>query len=517
MNKKKSPKIAAAIDIGSNMLKMRVCQLTKGELADIDRLEYPLHLGHEVFHDGKISFEGLRELSGILHGYKEVMDEYGTGQYKVVGTTALREASNRDHVIDQLKIQNNMDVLVLEDNQEKSLIYSEILRSLSGMKDLKIKNALLSYIGTGSIGLTVFDGNHMVFSQNVPIGSMKLHDMLSNVENETERYDSVIEEYLDIVVGHIFLPCPIDHISHLVLTGNGIELIAKLRELSPIDGRYVIKAEIITSLFEEIRHLSPLKISYKYHISEENAEILYSSLIIYNHLLSFSKVESVICPKVDLWDAILRQMLVPKAKDAYEKQVAESALSCAQITAHTYNCSAEHSEYVRIFAHKIFEKMKSLYGLSPRMRLLLELSSILHDCGHYVSSRYYLDSTFALIQNMDIYGMTDSEMLMTACISSYSNRGFDPESNARYLQLSQGERLSISKLAAIFQLADALDKSKKQKLSDVKVKLEDDKLIISGKADRDIHLEKWAFDHCSPFFKEVFGISPVLHIKPFSL
>ena len=66
MNKKKNPKIAAVIDIGSNMLKMRISQLKKGEIVNLDRLEYPLHLGHEAFHDGKISFESLRELSSAL-------------------------------------------------------------------------------------------------------------------------------------------------------------------------------------------------------------------------------------------------------------------------------------------------------------------------------------------------------------------------------------------------------------------------------------------------------------------
>ena len=49
MNKKKGGKIAAVIDIGSNLLKMRICQLRKGEIVTLDRLQYPLNLGHEVF------------------------------------------------------------------------------------------------------------------------------------------------------------------------------------------------------------------------------------------------------------------------------------------------------------------------------------------------------------------------------------------------------------------------------------------------------------------------------------
>ena len=171
MNKKKGGKIAAVIDIGSNLLKMRICQLRKGEIVTLDRLQYPLNLGHEVFTGGKISFESLRELSSILHGYSDIMAEYGVDQYKVVATTALREAKNRAYVLDQLKIQNDMTVEVLEDSQEKTLIYSEILAGLQTMAPQKMGNALISYIGAGTIGLSVFDGQNMVFSQNVPMGA----------------------------------------------------------------------------------------------------------------------------------------------------------------------------------------------------------------------------------------------------------------------------------------------------------------------------------------------------------
>ena len=108
MNKKKGGKCGAVIDIGSHLLKMRIAQLKKGEIAEVDRLEYPLHLGHEVFNEGKISFESLRELSQILQGYAEVMESYGVDQIRAVATTALREAQNRAYVIDQLKIQNDL-------------------------------------------------------------------------------------------------------------------------------------------------------------------------------------------------------------------------------------------------------------------------------------------------------------------------------------------------------------------------------------------------------------------------
>ncbi len=513
LNKKKNSKIAAVIDIGSNLLKMRVSQLKRGVIEDIDRLEYPLSLGHEVFSEGKISFESIRELSNILHGYSGIMAEYGVGQYKVVATTALREAKNRSYVVDQLKIQNDMTVLVLEDDQEKTLIYSEILDSLKNMEDKRSQNALISYIGAGTIGFSVYDGKRMIFSQNIPMGALKLHDMLESIQEQTEDFYTVVEEYLDSIIGHISIPINKGMVSNLILTGNEIQLIAKICGVEPENGRYIIPAQMISDLFTQIRSMSQEKISLQFGINEEAAELLYSALAIYIRLLEFTTSDVIISPKVELWDALERQMLLPKSGDDYFDHVRINAISCAQAISKNYNCNQKHAENIRKLACRIFDKMKGAHGLDHRRRLLLELAAILHECGHYVTAKQHLLSSFDLIKDIDIYGMTDEEMLLTAYVSRYNEYDVPNFDDVEFLRLNDKNRLIVSKLVAIFRLANALDKSQKQKLSDIKVKLENDKLLISAESNENIYLEKWAFEQCAPFFKEVFGYNPELTVK----
>lgn len=513
-SKKKGGKIAAVIDIGSNMLKMSISQLNKGQITNLDRLEYPLHLGHEVFNNGTISFESLRELSRILHGYSDIMAEYGIDQYKVVATTALREAQNKVYVTDQLKIQNDMTVEILEDDQEKTLIYSEILDSLKDMERGKAAtNTLITYIGTGSIGLAVFDGTSVVFSQNISMGSLKLHDMLGNLQDEVENFYTVVEEYLDAIINHIAIPLAHKTIDGLILTGNEVDLIAKICKVKSTEGRYIIKTEQIQSLFREIRVLTPEKISVKYSLTEESAEVLYSSVVIYAQLLRLAQCDYVLSPKIELWDALMRQMLLPKSKAEYDEHVRENAISCAKVLAIRYNCNENHYEAIRAYACKIFDKMKSIHGLDRRKQLILELASILHDCGYYINSKQHLLSTFSMIKHMDIYGMTDEEMLITAYIAKYNEYDTPNYDDIEFIHLNEEECLIVSKLVAIFRLANALDKSQKQKFDDMKVKLEGNKLLITGESDKNLHLEKWAFEQSAPFFKEVFGITPELIIK----
>ena len=511
MNRKRNEKVAAIIDIGSNMIKMRIAQLKKGEVITIDTLEYPLNLGHEVFTFGKISFESLRELSKVLHGYSNIMKEYGTTQYKVVATTALRDAQNRSYVIDQLKIQNDISVQVMEDDQEKTLIYSEILKCVNNIHH-KNENTLISYIGAGTIGFAVYNGKHMIFSQNIPMGALKLHDILGNIQKITDDFYTVVEEYLYSIISHIRIPFT-KEISNLILTGNEIQLIARICDINLTNGLYVIPLNTLNRLYVKLRSMSNEKISLQYGITEDSAELLYSALAIYISLIKITSCNIITAPRIELWDALTRQMLIPKSGETYFKHVRENAISCANQIAKTYNCNQKHSDNIKKFACKIFDKMKGTHGLDQRKRLLLELAAVLHDSGHYVTAKHHLLSAFDLIKNIDIYGMTENEMLITAYIARYNEFDIPNYEDIEFIKLSDKNKLIISKLVAIFRIANALDKSQKQKLKDIKVKLENDKLQIIAESNENTYLEKWAFEQCSPFFKEVFGFNPVLTVK----
>lgn len=82
-----------------------------------------------MFASGRISAETVRELCTALKGCSQVMKEYGVGEYRVLATTALREAENRAYVVDQIKIRNGLTVEVLENGEESAFIYSAMLRS----------------------------------------------------------------------------------------------------------------------------------------------------------------------------------------------------------------------------------------------------------------------------------------------------------------------------------------------------------------------------------------------------
>lgn len=512
MNKKTAANAAAVIEIGTNNVRMRVSQLSKGTVSLLDSLEYPLRLGYDVFETGTVSFDSLRELSSVLRKFSSALLTYNIQKPKVISCTALRDAKNRSLVIDQLRVRNDLDVTVLDDSQEKAYIYSEIATKLEDADCLKTGNSVIAYVGSGSIGVAVYDGAKILYFQNISIGALKLYEVLHRMRNVARDFHTVVEEYLDTVLNRIAISeFPIQN---LILTGSQIDLVARLCGAKCEKNYYQFGTERLSELYGSLRSLTPEAIGTRYGIKEQDAAILYTALAIYQAMLRFSPNTKTVCaPTADISEAVVRCMLSSKADTERIAYFRKSALACARTTAQRFGCDLKHSQYIRDCSCHIFDKLKHIHGLDPSKRLILELASILHSCGSFVSVRQHNQCTFNLIQDMDLFGLSKAEALEVAFVTGSISDRLSIEENPEFARLSNKEKLVVSKLAAIFRIANALDKSHREKLQNLKVSIEEDRVLFKAAVSSDTLLEQWAFAESAQFFKDVFGLSPELSIK----
>jgi len=511
MNNKKTS-LCAVIDIGSSNIKLRIAQRTKNEMKELERLEQPVGIGHEVFSTGRIGFELLREISKILTGFSQIMSEYGVEQIQAVATTALRECRNWANVADQLMIQNGIHLEILEETQEKSLIYSEILRRFGEEKLTDFSNTLISYVGTGSIGVAACNHGEIVLMQNIRIGSVKIHDVLEGVEERTNKFYVVVEEYLNCLLSDIRKYIEKRSVKELILSGSEFEIIAKHCNVSPKKGIYEISGKEIQKLYDQTKVLSTEKLCTRYDMTEMEGDEFYAVLAIYDRLLKITKAERVYYINLDIWDPLTRHMLFSK-KGEDELALLKNSVASAEWIAKRYHCDPAHYQFVRARAADIFDRTKKFHGLDRKYRLFLELAAILHECGHYVGSRNHLSASYDLIRSSELYGITREELRLIAILTKYDEHTVPGPDDADFSSFSEKRRLIISKLAAILRLANALDCSGCEKIDEVKLHVEGQKLVVTCVTDKETELEQWAFRVCAEFFRDVFGIKPVCEIK----
>ena len=69
---------------------------------------------------------------------------------------------------------------------------------------------MIAYVGSGSIGVAVYDGQKIIYTQNISMGALKLHDVLRHLHHqEADDFYYIIEEYLDTILNRIAIsPVP---------------------------------------------------------------------------------------------------------------------------------------------------------------------------------------------------------------------------------------------------------------------------------------------------------------------
>ncbi len=162
--------------------------------------------------------------------------------------------------------------------------------------------------------------------------------------------------------------------------------------------------------------------------------------------------------------------------------------------------------YDSVASESVEYEMKAEHGLSPRYRLLLQVSAILQNCGRFVNNRSFHKHSFYLIGNSEIFGLRRAETEMTAFIARYSYRSAPKYSHTSFMSLSRETRVAISKLAAILRIADALNHGNFHDPNALEFERSGDELTVILPPDDTILLKARSLETQGKMFEDIFGI-----------
>jgi len=507
------PSKGAIIYIGSNNIYLKLAEKRKNKLKILEENTYPLNLGQDTFTTNKIGYEKVNKLCEVLNNFLRLIGDYQIKKIKTIATTAIREADNRDYILDQIEIKTGLKINVLDDTKEKAYIYQDIYRRIKNNSKFTSEKALISYIGTGRLGMAVYYQDKLQSSQNIRIGSLKLSEILGEIQEKTDKFYVVVEEYLSSFSFMLETFLPTKQIKQFITSGKEIELISKLCQAENKEGISYISKTNFKKLYQQIKDKTPKQIINIYNLQEEKAEVLLPSMALYKTLFDFTAAQQIIVPFASLMDILLFKDLFPKKMQKINQVFTASTISAARNLGQKYNYDHQHAAQVEKFAVKLFDKLTSIHGLESRERLLLQVAAILHDIGKFISLKRHYYHSYDLVRASNILGLSNRETEIVAGITRYHSRKVPHEDSIRYQKLSRDDLILMAKLAAILRLAEALDRGHKQKFSDINIKVTAETMIVEVTTNELTLLEEWNFKQKSSLFSEVFGLKTALNKK----
>lgn len=502
----------AAIDIGSYELEMKIFEMSqKYGMRQVDDVRCRLDLGKDTFRTGKLGCELTDELCEVLGGFQTVMEEYKVSACRACTTSAIREAKNVLNVLEQIRLRTGLKVDVLSNSEQRFLGYKAIASKELDFNKIIEKRTAIVDLGGGSMQFSLFDKDSLVDTKNIRWGFVRVKEILSALEARTTHYDTLIQDLIDEdmrLLRKLYLKER--KVENIIAVGDYMTYL--MNRGDDDNGKGYMTRKRFVDLYEKVIGMSEAQIADYLQIPEENAAYVVPSLIIYKRMIDETDAQLIWTPGITLSDGIAydyaQKKRFIKSKHNFENDITASARNVAK----RYMSSKSHTAAVMNAADVIFDSTRKIHGLTKRERLLLEVAALLHDCGKYISSSNIGKCSYDIIMETEIIGLSQTERIIIANAVLYHTEPMEYFGETGE-KLATDTYLIIEKLAAILRVANALDRSYRQRSADMKAAVKDGELILTIDTTDDLTLERGLFAPQAQFFEEVFNIRPVIRQK----
>ena len=474
-------RIFASIDVGSFELELGIYEMSyKTGIRRIDHVRHVIPLGKDTYSAGKISYELAEEMCRVLEGFVEIMKSYRVKDYRAYATSAMREARNRQMILEQIRVRTGLTVRVISNSEQRFISYKAIAVQAGEFNRIIQKGTAIVDVGFGSTQLSLFDKDRLVTTENIRMGIIRIRERLQRLEDRPSYMVPLIEELVNSEIGAFQRMYVKDReIRSVILIGDYINYVVRRYRKKPEgDTPFVTKEELMADM-EQLIALSPAQIAKRLEIPAENESMILPALVVYRKLLKDTPAELIWAPGLNLSDGLAydyaEQHKIIRGSHNFENDI----LAAAKNIAKRYQADRPHVAHVADLALTIFDAMRKPAGLKDRDRLLLNISVQLHHCGKFITISKAPECNYNIIMSTEIIGLSHKERNLVANIVRYvitDFAGFDEL--AAKEDIEEESYLKIAKLVAILRVANTLDRSHKQKIREMKASLKGSQLVL---------------------------------------
>ncbi len=515
-------KTYAAILIGSVETELRIYEFSaRRGMKEIDCIGRRINLASSAYSRGTLDMDRVEELCTVLKDFRTIMDTYNVDGYDACGTSALRETRSSLLMRDYIEKQTGLKIRVLSNSEQRFLDYKSIACESDSFDKIIQNGTAIVDIGGNSTQISVFDKDKLITTQNIRMGKVSVHQQYRPVTRNNVHFEAVVTELLNHELsGFGKLYQKERQIRNLIIVDN--DLLEFYQKYSEKTGGSIIKSgpslqitsEQMDRTLETVMPMRTEDLSWQYGISEDTAQLVLPSLIFCRSMLAKMEAEVLWLMDVSICDGLCYDFGIKNKLISQTHNFEEDIIAASRSIAKRYKSNQAHLRNMEEISLGIFSKTKKIHGMGQREKLLLQIAVILHNCGKYISLVNVSDCAYNIIMATEIIGLSHAERQIIANVVKYNTAPFCYyDEMARQSDVTRREYLVIAKLTAILRLANALDRSHKQKFAGVAIVLRDNTLQFHIETREDLTLEKITLKERAEFFEEVFNIRPVIKQK----
>lgn len=298
----------AAIDCGTNAIRLLVADVRDGQLREVDRRMLTVRLGEGVDATGEFAPAALQRTFAAVDEYAADIARYGVSDVRMVATSASRDARNAGDFVDGVRSRLGVDPEVISGFEEASLSFVGAARGLAGLES----PLLVADIGGGSTELVRGDASSLEldtsFSMNIGCVRMTERHLHSDppTEEEVERTVTTVDQALDEALATV----PVGDVRAFVgLAGTVTTIAAMAHGLPDYDAAaihgLVTTLEQVEAVTDRLLGMTRGERAAEPVMHPGRVDVIAGGALVLRQILSRLPVQEVIASETDLLDGIV--------------------------------------------------------------------------------------------------------------------------------------------------------------------------------------------------------------------
>ena len=288
----------AAIDIGSNGVRLLIANVVEFKKKDTQfkkssLVRVPIRLGAEVFRNGLISENNKNRMCDAMEAFKLLMQVHGVEKYKACATSAMREAQNKDEILNCIQERSGIEIDVIDGKTEAEIIATTDLNEYISSN----RPYLYVDVGGGSTEFTFFSKGKIRNSRSFKLGTVRLLDKKVD-DTEWDAAKAWIKKNRKGLKGLA-----------LIGSGGNINKIFKMSGKSPGTPLSYI---YLKSYYKFLKQLSYNERISELDLNPDRADVIIPASKIYLKAMKWSKGDQIFVPKIGLSDGIIKSIYLGK-------------------------------------------------------------------------------------------------------------------------------------------------------------------------------------------------------------
>ncbi|MBX3463536.1 MAG: Ppx/GppA family phosphatase [Planctomycetes bacterium] len=511
------PPRVGIVDMGSNAIRFLIAEATGPAVNVLENHRLPARLGRDVFHTGQIPDTTLADTVDAFRRFRATCDRLGVLRIRAIATSAMRDARNRDLLIDRVREACGIEIEVISGTQEAYLLKLGI----EPVVNLQRGRSLLVDVGGGSVELVMVEDGQVTNADSYRLGALRMLEALRDSEGSPESFVDLMRRHLRSLERRIADRFEGRSFDRYVAVGGNIESLTDLvharsgpRRQDGIDCCSLDEAD------REVADLAQLTVPERIErrgLKPDRADTIVPAGIVYVRLGQLAGVDHLLVPRVGIKDGLLQEVFHGHLESFAAEDHVDVVLSSCRAMGRRFHYEADHAESVLSLSRQLFDQTKALHGLGDRARALLEAAALLHDVGIAVNNDGHHKHSQYLIESSELVGLSEEERHLVALLARYHRKSPPSRDHADYMALRRRDRTLVERLAAILRLADALDRQHAGVVQGIAVEVHDDHIDLVPALRGDPHtrltLEAKAVDEKGALFAQLFGRVPRLMLR----